>query len=73
MLPQNGLSSNLGQDYFNNVTGGRLYWKLYDNTGSRVNDSEWNLLADIDITGVANQNNAYGVRSKMSGDYKDYQ
>ena len=69
---QNGLSSNLGQDYFNNVTGGRLYWKLYDNTGSRVNDSEWNLLADIDITGVSGQNNAFGVRSKMSGDYKDW-
>ena len=36
---ENGLSSNLGQDYSNNVPGGRLYWKLYDNTGSRVNDS----------------------------------
>lgn len=69
---ENGLSSNLGQDYFNNVTGGRLYWKLYDNTGSRINNSEWNLLADIDITGASGQNNAYGVRSKMSGDYKDW-
>ena len=67
-----GLSSNLGQDYPPNVTGGRLYWKFYDNTGSRISDGEWNLLCDIDLTGVANQDNAYGVRSKMTGHYTDW-
>mgnify|MGYP003672449194 CR=1 FL=1 len=67
-----GLSSNLGQDYPRNVTGGRLYWKFYDNTGSRLSDGEWNLLCDIDLTGVANQNNAYGIRSKMTGHYTNW-
>ena len=59
-------------DYDIRITGGRIYWKLYDNTNSRVSDGEWNLLADVDLTGAAGQENAYGIRSKMSGHFVDW-
>ena len=67
-----GLSSSLGQDYDARITGGRIYWKLYDNTNSRVSDGEWNLLVDIDLTGASGDDMAYGIRSKMSGAFTDW-
>jgi hypothetical protein len=61
-------------DYDARITGARIYWKYYDADAAKIEQGEWNLLVDADLSGVGggSQKHGFGIRSKLGDKFETW-